>query len=280
MGIFGPPNIEQLKAKRDIQGLIKALSYQKDGNVRCSACEALGDLQSAAAVEPLIAATADASPDVRRYAATALGTIGDARAVAGLVTLLKDTDKNIEIAVIGALSKIGVPAVNQLIVALKNPNDHTRACAAVALGRIGDPQAVKPLLTAYQEQKLRNSLNALVKIGPPAVDGLVAALVATCESGERDGRRVADYFSALTEIGAAAVDALIVALKDKNDWLRMLAAGMLGRIDGSLQDTALHARIVEALNATLKDGNKDVRMTAAQALMHGDGIKLDPPEPD
>ena len=30
MGLFGPPNVEKLKAKSDIDGLIKALAYEKD----------------------------------------------------------------------------------------------------------------------------------------------------------------------------------------------------------------------------------------------------------
>jgi len=29
MPLFGPPNVEKLKAKRDVKGLIKALGYQK-----------------------------------------------------------------------------------------------------------------------------------------------------------------------------------------------------------------------------------------------------------
>jgi hypothetical protein len=31
MPLFGPPDIEKLKAKRDVQGLIKALSYKQEG---------------------------------------------------------------------------------------------------------------------------------------------------------------------------------------------------------------------------------------------------------
>ena len=34
MGLFGPPNIEKLKEKKNVKGLIKALNYRKDDDVR------------------------------------------------------------------------------------------------------------------------------------------------------------------------------------------------------------------------------------------------------
>ena len=40
MPLFGPPNIEKLKEKRDVEGLIKALRH-KDAKIRCDAAEAL-----------------------------------------------------------------------------------------------------------------------------------------------------------------------------------------------------------------------------------------------
>ncbi len=42
MGLFGPPNVEKMKAKRDVKGLIQALGYQKGSNVRRGAAVALG----------------------------------------------------------------------------------------------------------------------------------------------------------------------------------------------------------------------------------------------
>ncbi len=43
MGLFGPPNVEKLKEKRDMNGLIKALSYEKDAYIRLKAAKALCD---------------------------------------------------------------------------------------------------------------------------------------------------------------------------------------------------------------------------------------------
>ena len=57
MALFGP-NVEKLKAKGDIKGLIKLLNYTKDERVLFSAMQALVDIGEPA-VEPLIAALDD-----------------------------------------------------------------------------------------------------------------------------------------------------------------------------------------------------------------------------
>ena len=85
MGLFGPPNIEKMKAKRDVQGLIEALGYQKDASIRSAAARALGELKDVQAVEPLIATLKDSDSKVSELAAEALGKIGDARAVEPLI---------------------------------------------------------------------------------------------------------------------------------------------------------------------------------------------------
>ncbi|HEX2123347.1 MAG TPA: HEAT repeat domain-containing protein, partial [Thermoanaerobaculia bacterium] len=56
-------------------------------SARHGAAWALGRLNAAAAVEPLIALLGDSSTDVQHGAAWALGTIGDERAIPGLELL-------------------------------------------------------------------------------------------------------------------------------------------------------------------------------------------------
>ena len=76
MPLFGPPNVEKLKAKRDVKGLIKALGYQKDGHVRNAAAGVLGQIGDTRAVELLIAALKDRDSNVREAAAGALEALG------------------------------------------------------------------------------------------------------------------------------------------------------------------------------------------------------------
>jgi len=78
MALFGPPDINGMKKKGNVKGLIKALG-DKNEDVRMSAAEALGEIGDASAVEPLIAALGDEHKDVREAAAEALGKIDDPR---------------------------------------------------------------------------------------------------------------------------------------------------------------------------------------------------------
>ena len=53
MPLFGPPNVNRLEAKRDTQGLVKALQYEKNPQVPCAPARALGRIGDAQVVEPL-----------------------------------------------------------------------------------------------------------------------------------------------------------------------------------------------------------------------------------
>ena len=150
MPLFAPPNVEELKAKRDVLGLIKPLEYQQDWRVRTSAAEALGQIGDARAFEPLIAALKDQNAFVRTSAAKALRQIG-ARAVEPLVAALADTNEPIRQASAEALAKIGGPALEVLAVRVSDPDRHVRWRAASALGKTSDPRALDLLRTAKSD---------------------------------------------------------------------------------------------------------------------------------
>ncbi len=89
MGLFGPPNVDKMKAKRDVKGLIKALGYQKDGSVRKAAAQALVD-------------TGDAMS-----ATWALREMRDAQAMEPLTIFLKDKNSDVRVAAAQALDRLG-----------------------------------------------------------------------------------------------------------------------------------------------------------------------------
>jgi hypothetical protein len=62
MALFGPPDPEALKAKGNVKGLIKALSYKKDPDVRLHAARVLEGLGAQAAI-PAIARQMEAETD-------------------------------------------------------------------------------------------------------------------------------------------------------------------------------------------------------------------------
>jgi len=141
MPLFGPPNIEKLKQKGDVKGLIKALTYeniQRQADIRRAAAEALGELGDERAIEPLTAAALtdlnegpsdiawDAKWPVRRAAAHALASIG-ARAVEPLVEALEAEKWSLRSAAAVALGEIKWrPALKRLISLLNNAHEHER----------------------------------------------------------------------------------------------------------------------------------------------------------
>lgn len=255
MPLFGPPNVEKLKAKGDVKGLIKALRYEKDYRVRRDAAKALGKIGDARAVEPLIHALKDHRYDVwtsaawalggmgkaavdplipllkdkdssaRAAAARALGWIRDARVVDLLIQALMDKDTSVRVHVAGALGQIGDPrAVEPLIRALKDEDGRVQRNAVESLGEIGDPRAVEPLIQTLEEAKdvVREAVPAaLAKIGGArAVEGLMRRLGHFVVGGK--------VAAALAEIGEPAVEPLLRRLRDDEKNIEALC--VLGRI--------------------------------------------------
>jgi len=170
----GIPNVEKMRQKKDVKGLIKALVDEKDSDVRGNAAIALRNIGDSRAVEPLIRALGDADSYVRQNAAEALG-------------------------------KIGEPTVEPLIRTLIEGSNDVRGNAAQALGTIGDSRAVEPLIRALGDSDWRvlwNAARALGKIGDPrAVEPLIQLLRDPLIEGRDPVRRA--IRRALEKLGSA-----------------------------------------------------------------------------
>ena len=276
----------QLRDPRAVEPLIAALD---DLPVRCVAAEALGQIGDPRAVEPLAAFAGRGWLEHDR-SIEALGAIGGPRAVELLVddlmypsagmrkTAAEALDRlawspsSDEAAAaywaakrdVGKCASFGPAAVAPLALAAGDGDRHTREDAVAALGEIGDPRAVGPLIEALKEPK-RYEYH----------DVPVAAV------------------KALGLIGAPAVPPLIEALKDRNTYLRRGVAGALGTIgdpravepliaaldDGSPQLSSVRTTIIEALSAigdprdvepllvAMYDEHRETRQAAARALV-------------
>ena len=135
-GLFGRPHISELKAKGDIEELVKALSFPEDHNVRFEAASALGDVGDPSCVEPLIAAMDD-NERVKEVAIRSLGKIGDSRAIPPLLDSLKDNNWEIRSMAVKSLGQIGDPqATEALISALENDSEVVRWYIIQALTNI------------------------------------------------------------------------------------------------------------------------------------------------
>ncbi len=222
MSLFGPPNVEKMKAKGDIKGLVKALTYEKDQTICQQAANALASI-GMPAVEPLVAALQDKDQKLREAAVQVLDKLGwqapNGQLEAYYWVTKQQWDKCVE---------IGSPAVLPLIEALER--GHAAESVVTTLSRIGVP-AIEPLINRLArsgpDPTLRAHLeNSLVQIGTPAVAPLILAL-------QNEKTRHAAVAEALGLIGdPRAVEPLGAILRDpKNDfYLCSDAARALGRI--------------------------------------------------
>jgi len=98
MASSAEPDIDKLKANRDVKGLIKALKYKKgsgvyrDNEIRRDAAWALGGLGDPRAVQPLIKLLN--ATDTAYLAISALDELGDARAFKPVLAILKNVHRS------------------------------------------------------------------------------------------------------------------------------------------------------------------------------------------
>jgi len=132
--------------------LVRALD-DSDFWVRGYCAHALGQLGNPAALKPLFRLLSDDNWFVRAEAAAAIGKLGDARAVGWLVQLLADPDGNVRYSVERSLYELATePARPLLRRALEWAAPAQQFYIAVALARIHDPAALKPLAEAVQDK--------------------------------------------------------------------------------------------------------------------------------
>lgn len=127
-------NADERRAKYTAWGIVAGL-----GRI----AEQIG-AEAAPALDPIALAAECSDPDVRRVAAVALAQFKDPQAIAALARRLQDPDESVQWHAGVALEAQGPAAQAAFVAALRD--DATLALAAGALGRIGDAEALPPLL--------------------------------------------------------------------------------------------------------------------------------------
>ena len=178
----------QLRDPEAVKGLM-VVCRDRDGAVKSAAAEALGKIGDPQAVPTLIKLFKDTSKIVRETAGTALMYIG-APSVDALLETLKDPHFVVRCHGVRALGgmttdyqmgKVWVReprVVEALITMIKDPDRAVREDATIALGNIGDPQAVDALIEAMKDGTVkRHAIASLGMIGDPkAFPPVLAAL--------------------------------------------------------------------------------------------------------
>lgn len=165
--------------------LINALERETP-KVRAAAARALGQMDCTLAYTHLLKALRDKDPWVRYYAARTIGWNGYSEAIEALAELAdRDPSTLVRIAAVEALGQIGgsrvVSYLAPIIEDTKASNDLVRA-ALNALGQVGHPNSLPPLLSALRSEDLFRrvcAVKALGKRGGQDVESILQDLAAT-----------------------------------------------------------------------------------------------------
>ena len=205
--------------------------------------------------------------DVPRRAAEKLGKSKAPRVISALVKRIRKGTATLD--AFDALVAIGAPAVGPLIELLTDKDVNRQSNAAEALGRIGDPRAVKPLITLLDKEGVTatrtETVRALGKIGDAeSIRRLLAELQLPREECKWEAIR------ALAETrNPGAVEPLIELLRDEAWSVRRSAVWALEKMGD--------ARAIPPLvPSSHTDQEIEVRQSAAKAL-HTLGWQPDSP---
>lgn len=167
---------------------------------------------------------------LRSDAAHQLGKLGDERAVPALVEALSDSDEYVRKSAVTALRRIGGPeAMAGLRQALADRSEQVVLQAVNGLRDMRDREAVEPLirvLTRRERSLQLAATDALIRIGTDAVGPLMEAF-----KDRALRRRIGNQiWKILVDMGTKSIDPLLQMLTDENQYVRLTAISVLGRI--------------------------------------------------
>ncbi len=247
--------------------LIVALQ-DKEEIVRASAANALGQLKSDTAIQPLIAALQDKEASVRGCAADALGQLKNDTAIQPLIAAFQDKESYVRWSAAKALGQLkSDTAIQPLIAALQDKEASVRTSAADALGQLKSDAAIQPLIAALQDKEEIIRWSAAKVLGQLKGDAAIQPLLSALQDKEAFARECAA--DALGQLKSdIAIQPLIAALQDKEASVRTSAANALGQLKS---DAA-----IQPLLSALQSKEAYIHWGAAEALV---SISEVPPAP-
>lgn len=168
--------------RRAVAALIKVLTDDRQ-EVRTEAALSLGDLETEAAVEPLVARFDDGVPAVRQSAMIALGRLGFSSSFDAVARALTDGPPDLRFQAATSLTEIDADRAREpLLGALGDSDGEVVAAAALSLGAIGEHRAAErmaALLDTWSRPETRFDLGyALADLGDARAVPILIELVA------------------------------------------------------------------------------------------------------
>lgn len=236
--------IAEESALEAMAALLDRLRHDTSYAVRRQAALSLGRLgevgRTHGAAMPLVATLQDTGqhPEVRGAVAEALGRLGDSAAAGPMVQALLHSRSGISSQLVGALERLGPPAVPALSLAIASDQPEAQLLAIRALSNIAGPGPVLPLARAIDADdsavrraaaealRAQSSANLIVHVAQITAP-LARALY------DDDWRVYYAARDALAKCGAAAVPTLVQALGSADSRVAHMAEQALRRIGKS-----------------------------------------------
>jgi HEAT repeat protein len=285
---LGKPNIENMRVKGDVNGLINALDYKDpqiawtamigliqigpssigslaaslqnidNYNIKSNLANkltvlALGQLGYEGAIPLLKTCTTDSIPIISKYSTLSLGQFADDTALNPLCNILRDLNEesNIRLAALEMLKRYQDDvALLAILYAAKHriPGDNIVKDKALETVKNDKTQITQILLHELIGPNKEESAESLAWLGWEPQKDKDGALYYITR----------EEWDKCSEIGAPAVEPLMKTFEDGNENVRMATVKALGNIGDP--------RTVKPLVNALVDENTDVRRNAAEAL--------------
>ncbi|WGI16656.1 HEAT repeat domain-containing protein [Methanonatronarchaeum sp. AMET-Sl] len=246
-------SLYSLERDEDVEGLKEHIEKSNDVNVKRRAAELLGSIGGEESIKVLIDTIfSDSQPKkVKRAAANALAWMDDTDAVWMLIERMKGFDGDEKTGQWGDLLKIFMKS-------LKSDNEYVRMDAALALGRIEDERAVKPLIKVLKDTDKDVRKNAAISLGSIGSKKAINPLSKLLDDKHPEVRR--ETVNSLGLIGGEKVKPLLIkAAKDKDESVREQTILSLSDYIGK--------DVMDTIVGGLSDEKDVVREAAAFSLM-------------
>ena len=251
---------------------LQVLRESESPMMRKSAAYGLGRLRDRRALIPLIRALQDTSPHVRTRAAEALGTLGDEEAIQHLLEIHGDQNPFVRRATIEALGRLSTESHDQalekrilslLVERLQDRDRGVRTLAAKAIGELGRPAGVEPLLEVYPKGDRLLQFSILKSLGKIEEEKSIAFLIERLKEEDEKKREESSnslYLLSLSPKMAKGipVQPLLPFLLDRSPSVRRAIVRTLGNIG---DPTA-----VPSILQLLRDEETQVLLQAIAAL--------------